>query len=163
MTKPILFFDIDGCLHAHGTARANEDRTIYRGDDDGLFVWCHPLIDLLAKNPDVMLVCHSSWRQRYSRAGLLAQLPPLLAQRTIGVTSAMPDRLESIRDYVKVNKVQSYRILDDDAWAFPARLPELVLVDSTTGLSTTAAQALLAEAFAALSGTNHTFGGPAIA
>lgn len=147
MTAPILFFDIDGCLHPHGTARANPDGTIYRGPNDGLFVWCAPLEDLLVQNPAVMLVCHSSWRHRYDRARLLAQLSPALAARTIGITSLMPDRYDSIRDYVAVHQVKSYKILDDDAWAFPSQLPELVLVDSTTGISTSAAKLLLKEAF----------------
>lgn len=146
MARKTLFFDIDGCFHPHGVAKFNDIGTVYRAPDDGLFAWVDLLKPLLDEFPDLELVCHSSWRNLYTIDDLKKELPSLLADRTVGITEPYRDRHLGITEYAKENGCTQYVILDDDAWAFPSKTAELVLVPSHLGLSAPTAVNDLAQA-----------------
>lgn len=146
----VLFYDIDGCFHPHGRAKFNDERTVHRAPDDGLFEWAPLLQKILDEFPSIQLVCHSTWRNLYTFDDLKKQLPNILAERTIGITKPYRDRHLSIMEYAEAAGITNYVILDDDPWAFPSKLDRLVLVPSDTGISSEGALARLSAALAAL-------------
>lgn len=142
--KPTFFFDIDGVLHPYGTAKfvegANPPR-VYRGDDDGLFVWASILVEVLKAYPDLQLVAHSTWRNVYDLEELKDQLPAGIAERVVGTTTPYRDKHESIVDYAKKHNIEHYVMIEDDPWVFPRGLTKgVIVVQSDTGISTNEAQ-----------------------
>jgi hypothetical protein len=97
------------------------------GED--LFRWVEPLLQLLHEMPDVQVVLHSSWRHSYKDVPkLLADLPPALAARVVGVTPVeVYERQESIEVYVRRYRVESFVAIDDARYHFDEGLPWLVL------------------------------------
>jgi hypothetical protein len=136
LKKVAFYFDIDGFTHPYGTARKNEHGKIWRGPNDGLFVWA-PLLDpILAEFPDMDLYCNSHWRTLYTYGELVKELPPNLAQRTLGVTDPDQPRYDGIQLHAKRNGIDHYVMGDDDPWEFPMKTPaNLVVVPSHTGIS----------------------------
>ncbi|MBK4737322.1 HAD domain-containing protein [Noviherbaspirillum pedocola] len=143
-----LFFDIDGVLHPTGIAYEDEAGGIYCDPDDQRFIWAAILAELLEPHPDVVLVCHSTWRHRLGFRGLRAILPPELAERLIGVTDLYVGREESIQAYVAQHGIaaDAYVIIDNERGAFTAGTSQLVHVNSSTGISTPKARAAIATA-----------------
>ena len=97
------------------------------GED--LFRWVAPLLQLLDEMPHVDVVLHSSWRHSYrgDLERLLADLPPALAARVIGVTPLQVlDRQESIEAYVRRYRIERYVAIDDALYYFDEGLPWLV-------------------------------------
>jgi len=143
-----VFFDIDGVLHPTGIAYEDEAGGIYCDPEDQRFIWAAVLVELLEPHPDVVLVCHSTWRHRLSLRSLRAILPSELAERLIGVTDLYVGREESIQAYVAQHGIaaDAYVIIDDERGAFPASMPQLVYVNSRTGISTPKARAAIAAA-----------------
>jgi hypothetical protein len=143
-----VFFDIDGVLHPTGIAYEDEAGGIYCDPEDQRFIWAAVLVELLEPHPDVVLVCHSTWRHRLSLRSLRAILPSELAERLIGVTDLYVGSEESIQAYVAQHGIaaDAYVIIDDERGAFSAGMPQLVHVNSRTGISTPKARAAIAAA-----------------
>ncbi|MBV0881591.1 hypothetical protein KTQ42_20125 [Noviherbaspirillum sp. L7-7A] len=143
-----VFFGIDGVLHPTGIAYEDEAGGIYCDPEDQRFIWAAVLVELLEPHLDVVLVCHSTWRHRLSLRSLRAILPSKLAERLIGVTDPSVGREESIQAYVAQHDiaVDAYVIIDDERSAFPAGMPQLVHVNSRTGISTPKAKLAIASA-----------------
>jgi len=150
MTEIALYYDIDGCCHAHGTAKRNEHDQVRRFDGDGLFVWASKLQPILDEFPELALFCHSHWGNLYSAEEMYQQLPTLLALRTNAIVRPHNDRHMAIRAHAKESGVKNYVVLDDDAWAFPLGTPNIVIVPSETGLSTPGAVEMLRNTIVAL-------------
>lgn len=144
----ILFFDIDGVLHPTGIAYEDEAGGIYCEPADQRFIWATVLAELLEPYPDVVLVCHSTWRHRLDLRGLRAILPTELAERVIGMTDLYVDREDSIQAYVAQHGIaaDAYVIIDGERGAFSAGTSQLVHVESRTGISTPRAKVAIAAA-----------------
>lgn len=133
--KPVLFFDIDGCFHPQAQAKLDQNQKIVRSENDGLFCWAEPFIDLIIKFPSLDLVCHSNWRKYLSHDELLPALPDEIAERTVGITDKNADRHEAIIRYCQKHEVKDFVVMDDDLWAFPHKYPNLIWLPEDKGLS----------------------------
>src|SRR5437868_6378976 len=100
----ILFLDVDGPLHPADACGPMADGSVF-GED--LFRWIAPLLQLLDELPHVDVVLHSSWRHSYKELSkLLADLPPALAARVVGVTPPkIVERQASIEAYVRRHRI----------------------------------------------------------
>lgn len=107
-------------------AARGPDGTVF-GED--LFRWIAPLLQLLDEMPHVDVVVHSSWRHSYKKLSeLLADLPPALAARVIGVTPLeILERQASIEAYVRRHRTRHFVAIDDASYHFEPGLPWLVL------------------------------------
>lgn len=126
ISRTVLFLDIDGICHPAEACGPMPDGTVF---GENLFRWIQPLIDSLDDMPHVDVVLHSSWRLSYKElARLLADLPPSLAARVIGVTPPrILDRQASIEAYVKRHRLRHFVAIDDASYHFDDNLPWLVL------------------------------------
>lgn len=126
MERTVLFLDIDGVFHPADACGPMPDGTVF---GENLFRWVQSLLDLLDDMPQVDVVLHSSWRHCYtSLPGLLADLPPRLAARVIGVTPVeIADRQTSIEAYVKRHRVKRFVAVDDAKFHFDEGLAWLLL------------------------------------
>lgn len=126
MERTVLFLDIDGPLHPADACGPGLDGTVF-GDD--LFRWIAPLLQLLDEMPHVDVVVHSSWRNSYKKLSeLLADLPPSLAARVIGVTPPkILERQASIEAYVRRHRTKHFVAIDDAKYHFDDGVPWLVL------------------------------------
>jgi len=124
--RAVLFLDIDGPLHPADACGPMPDGSVF-GED--LFRWVGPLLQLLEEMQHVDVVLHSSWRHSYKELPkLLADLPPGLAARVVGVTPPkVQERQESIEAYVRRYRVKRFVALDDARYHFDEDLPWLVL------------------------------------
>jgi hypothetical protein len=126
----VLFLDFDGVLHPGP------------GVVSSLTHWCWlpVLAQLLARQDDVRIVVHSTWRDDHD-IGELRELLSSVGERVIGATPE-GGRLESIERWLEAHPdVSSYRILDDDESDFFHPLPpELILCDSARGIGDKRAQ-----------------------
>lgn len=147
-----IFFDIDGVLHPTGIAFEDEAGGIFCDPPDQRFIWAGILAELLEPHPDVVLVCHSTWRHRLDLWSLRAILPTELAERLIGVTDLYVGREESIHAFVAQHGIpqDGYVIIDDERGAFAVDTQQLVHVNGHTGISTLKAKAAIAAALAQL-------------
>lgn len=158
-TRRALFFDIDGVLHPTGIAFEDDaGGSIYCDPPEQRFMWATILEELLEPHPDVLLVCHSSWRHRFDLDALRAILPPRLAARLVGMTELYVGREQSILDYVEHHGIapDAYMILDDEKNAFAAGAPQLVHVNSSSGVSAPKARAAIAAALDRLCAPTET-------
>lgn len=142
-----VFFGINGVLHPTGIAYEDE-AGIYCDPEDQRVIWAAVLVELLEPHTDVVLVCHSTWRHRFSFRSLRAILPSELAERLVGVTDLDVGREESIQAYVVQHGIaaDAYVIIDDERSAFPTGMPQLIHVNSRTGISTPRARSAIAAA-----------------
>jgi len=131
-TVRVLFLDIDGVLHP-----AREPGQL--GPSDlymvvGPFGWLPYLAKVLEPFPDVELVVHSTWRETFSLDELRDMLSEL-GTRSVDVAPA-GERHDAIQAWLRDRAVASYRILDDDASAFPSPTPaQLIICDPRRGVS----------------------------
>lgn len=132
--KSVLFVDFDGVFHSM------DDRDLeYCGsdlvvaDNPNLFQWAPLLWQIIEPHP-VEIVVHSSWRHLYPPEELIARFPAVMRSRIVGMTQGR-DRHQSILDYVCMNEVERFAVLDDQADAFPEGWPNLILCDSQRGIS----------------------------
>lgn len=132
----ILFLDFDGVLHAVSGP----------GPEVPQFVWLPILTSLIAGHDDLRIVIHASYR-RTSPADVLREELGFGKDLCLGVTNPRLERWASIQDWVKGRPwVESFRVLDDQAWEFPNPLPaEIILCDGRRGVSDPAVQAALRE------------------
>lgn len=149
MEKTVLFLDIDGCCHPADACGPMPDGTVF---GENLFRWVDPLLQLLREMPHVDVVLHSSWRHSYKELPkLLADLPPALAARVVGVTPVkIVDRQASIEAYVRRHRLERFVAFDDAAYHFDKHLAWLV-VCGPDGLSNAATVARLRAALLAAS------------
>lgn len=123
----VIFLDFDGVLHA----------TVGKGASMREFVWLPILKDLISTRDDCKIVIHSSYRRTHKPEYLRERLG-LGKDVFLGVTLPTLERWASIQDWLRRNRswVESFRILDDQAFEFPNPAPaELILCDGRKGLS----------------------------
>ena len=125
-----LFLDFDGVTHPVGGAPGY---TLP-------FEWLPVLTGLLSSAPDVRLVIHSSWVERYSFDELREFLGPL-ADRTIGAVG-LGRKADAIEAFLLAHpEIDSWLVVDDCPSEFPrAHFKSLVACDSELGLSDPAVQ-----------------------
>ena len=146
----IIFLDIDGVLHPAGAAYI-DDRT-GKTMGDRLFRWLEILMCYLNQYPDVKVVIHSTWRICHPTfAELLSELPERLRARVVASTGTeIMGRWDSIQNYLSLNKVDNFIILDDEERAFgrhsESRPKELIACRSRAGLTSPGVQAKLKKA-----------------
>ena len=133
------FLDFDGPLHpvseiADQRSKVSSADLPHLVKTRGLFRWLPILERALENHDDVVIVVHSGWRGLATNSQLKEFLGPL-APRFIGITSIDMPRYEGIVDFAARAGLDSYRIIDDAAHEFPAKLHELVLTDPELGLS----------------------------
>jgi len=123
--RTVLFLDIDGVCHPADACGPMPDGSVF---GENLFRWAGPLLQMLQEMPHVQVVLHSSWRHSYKElAKLLADLPPALAARVVGVTPVeVYERQESIEAYIRRHQVQHFVAIDDAKYYFDEGLPWLV-------------------------------------
>jgi hypothetical protein len=148
--KLAFFYDIDGFFHPYDQVRRNEKRQVIRSSSDGLFAWAHLIKPVLEEFPEMEGFCHSHWRNFCTLDELKEQLPDFLAERTVGMTEPGGDRYKAIVECAKENEITLYLMLDDDPWAFPRGVKNVVIVPSDTGLSAPGAVEKVRNAFAAI-------------
>ena len=130
----VLFVDFDGVFHAVDSRDFE-----YRGDDlmvsdsPDLFQWAPLLWEIIEPHP-VNLVVHSSWRRLYPREELIARFPAAMQPRIVGITEGR-ERYQSIQNYVCMNDVRRFAVLDDSPKVFPEGWPNLIVCDSQRGIS----------------------------
>ena len=108
VSNAILFVDFDGVFHAM---------------DSRDFEYCGNA-----------LVVHSSWRHLYPAEELIARFPAVMQPRIVGVTEGR-ERHQSILNYVCMNDVTRFAVLDDSPEAFPKNWPNLIVCDSQRGIN----------------------------
>jgi hypothetical protein len=125
----VLFCGFDGVLHPRHAAHVPFGEVPER-----LFEWVEVLEALLAPHDDVFIAVHSHWREEMTAAEVAAPLKPL-GSRYLG---AVPrgQTYASILRWLGCNpSVSAYRILDDEAKAFPQPPPaQLLLCHPETGI-----------------------------
>jgi hypothetical protein len=126
----VIFLDFDGVVHPQ------EDP-----DAAGRMRWIPILVHLLAPAPDVSIIVHSTWRYQYTD-GELKELLGELGNRFIGSAPRMP-REQAIETVLQANKsgITSHLVLDDDRKEFTSGRLNLVLCESSQGLSALDVQA----------------------
>lgn len=134
MSDAVIFVDFDGVFHA-----TNSRDFEYRGNDlvvsdnPDLFQWATLLWQIIEPHP-VVLVVHSSWRHLYPAEELIARFPPVMQPRIVGVTQGR-ERDQSIRNYVCMNNVKRFAVLDDSPEAFLGIWPSLIVCNSQRGIN----------------------------
>lgn len=148
-TRVVLFLDLDGCTHAQGDSRIDDQGKLV---GEGLFRWWPQLKAVLDEHPDVDVVIHSSWGRLFGPLQFLKPLlPPDLAARVSDITDMdEPRRGHAVQSWVDahVNELGAYVVLDDQGDCFAPHVP-LVLCDSKRGLSDRATVESLRQALCA--------------
>jgi len=130
----ILFVDFDGVFHAMDSRDFEYcGNALVVSDNPDLFQWAPLLWKIIEKYP-VNLVVHSSWRHLYSAEELIARFPTEMQPRIVGVTEGR-ERHQSILNYVCMNEVARFAVLDDSPEAFPDNWPNLIVCDSQRGIN----------------------------
>ena len=130
----ILFLDFDGVFHAMDSRDFEYcGNALVVSDNPDLFQWAPLLWKIIEKHP-VDLVVHSSWRHLYPAEELIARFPAVMQPRIVGVTDGR-ERHQSILNYVCMNDVTRFAVLDDSQEAFPKNWPNLIVCDSQRGIN----------------------------
>ena len=130
----ILFLDFDGVFHAMDSRDFEYcGNALVVSDNPDLFQWAPLLWKIIEKHP-VDLVVHSSWRHLYPAEELIARFPAVMQPRIVGVTEGR-ERHQSILNYVCMNDVTRFAVLDDSQEAFPKNWPNLIVCDSQRGIN----------------------------
>jgi hypothetical protein len=133
----LLFLDFDGVLHPEPC------------QDEELFCRLAQFEDLMHDFPQVDIVISSTWRDKRDLSTLRKLFSPSIAERIIGVTPTWSDHLELLEvigQYQRHVEIEgwlrqqgraweSWIALDDRAYLFKPFLPDLVICDSSTGLT----------------------------
>ena len=132
--ETILFLDFDGVFHAMDSRDFEYcGNALVVSDNPDLFQWAPLLWKIIEKHP-VDLVVHSSWRHLYPAEELIARFPAVMQPRIVGVTDGR-ERHQSILNYVCMNDVTRFAVLDDSPEAFPKNWPNLIVCDSQRGIN----------------------------
>ena len=130
----ILFVDFDGVFHAMDSRDFEYcGNALVVADNPNLFQWVPLLWQIIEPHP-VDLVVHSSWRHLYPAEELIARFPVAMQSRIVGVTEGR-ERHQSILNYICMNDVQRFAVLDDSPEAFPEGWPNLIVCDSQCGIN----------------------------
>ena len=130
----ILFLDFDGVFHAMDSRDFEYcGNALVVADNPNLFQWVPLLWQIIEPHP-VDLVVHSSWRHLYPAEELIARFPAVMQPRIVGVTEGR-ERHQSILNYVCMNDVTRFAVLDDSPEAFPKNWPNLIVCDSQRGIN----------------------------
>jgi len=134
MSDAVIFVDFDGVFHAMDSRdfeyRGND---LVVSDNPNLFQWAPLLWEIIEPHP-VVIVVHSSWRHLYPKEELIARFPRAMQPRIVGVTQGR-ERDQSIRNYVCMNNVRRFAVLDDSPDAFSGNWPTLIVCDSKRGIN----------------------------
>lgn len=138
-TRPrtrLLFLDFEGVVHPLAPVEELHPHK--------WFCWLPLLAEMLRTRPEVQLVVHSSWRNRFDYAEL-RQLLGSLGTRFIGVAPGLP-KAQAIASVLKANtgRFRDHVVLDDDKQLSGTPGLNLILCDPSLGLSAPATQASLA-------------------
>lgn len=140
MTIRALFADFDGPMHPADAVVGYEASGLPLQEyakQNGLF--CHlPILEsLLTGHDDLMLIVCSGWRTRCQDYELRAFLGGDASQagRLFAGSTPYGERYASIMKVVERFDIQEYKILDDAVGEFPAGCEQLIVCDSTLGLS----------------------------
>ena len=132
--KATLFVDFDGVFHAMDSRDLEYcGNALVVADNPDLFQWA-PLLWQIIEPYSVELVVHSSWRHLYPVDELIARFPAAMRPRIAGVTEGR-ERHQSILNYVCMNDVQHFAVLDDSPEAFPENWPNLIVCDAQRGIN----------------------------
>jgi hypothetical protein len=113
----IFFLDIDGVLNSFSYEKkiSNSDKSYihYYSDIDEENLRC--LIDLVEREKG-KIVIHSSWRDSFSLEEFKSFFEHFGMNKSfiVGVTNPRVDKKDSIKEYVKHNKVNNFLILEDE-------------------------------------------------
>ena len=132
-SNAVLFVDIDGVFHAVAPRDFEYRGDLLVSDHPDLFQWAPLLWKIMERYP-VDLVVHSSWRRLYPLEELIARFPAAMQPRIVGVTEGR-ERHQSILNYVCMNDVQRFAVLDDSPESFPEGWPNLIVCDSQRGIN----------------------------
>lgn len=121
----VVFIDFDGVLHPAG---GKPGQVLP-------FEWVPELAALLLPYPDVGIVVHSSWAERFSLNDLREFLEPL-GSRIIGVVGR-GSKHHAIAEFLQAApEMRSWIVIDDDAGQFPEEFrTHLIVCDPLKGLS----------------------------
>jgi len=134
MSNAVIFVDFDGVFHGMDSRDFEYcGSALVVSDNPDLFQWAPLLWQIIESHP-VDLVVHSSWRHLYPTEELIARFPAVMQPRIVGVTQGR-ERDQSIRNYVCMNSVQRFAVLDDSPEAFSGDWPSLIVCDSQRGIN----------------------------
>lgn len=163
----ILFLDFDGVLHPDSTYLI-KGRPVLRAEGR-LFMWSSSLVEVLHPYPELRIVLSTSWVRALGYGRARKALPEPLRDRVVGATwhSSMgkshfsgsrlastwwdeATRYEQIARYVERAHLKNWVAIDDhgEFWA-KEHVENLILTDSSQGISSPHAQALLQARLAA--------------
>ena len=123
----ILFLDFDGVLHPN---LCSENQRFDRV----------PLLEAALARREVRIVISSSWRFHYPYRSLVARFPAALRPLFAGCTGdpfvGEHARYHEIRHWLGANAPTAHwRALDDAAFEFPERCPQLIRCDGAVGVT----------------------------
>jgi hypothetical protein len=129
----LVFVDFDGVLHPAGGEPGQALP----------FCWVPYLSDELAAHPDVALVVHSSWGERFALDELREFLSPL-GERVIAWVGNGP-KAQAIQAFMRAQpQVRHWLVIDDDAAQFGEEFAgSLLICDPRTGISNSDTQGCL--------------------
>lgn len=127
----VLFLDFDGVLHPAG---GPPGETLP-------FEWVAQLNELLDAHAEVLLVVHSSWRERFSAEELRDFLGPL-GDRLLGAVERGP-KAQAILAFVREHpEIERWMVIDDSASEFSTVFESTVVIcDPAKGICDPVAQA----------------------
>lgn len=156
--SPVLFLDLDGCLHPDNVRKVNNAPVLLGGGR--LFEHVELLTDLLAPYADVRIVLSTLWVRAFGFDETKAYLPTELQSRVVGTTYEYCvdiyewnelSRFDQILRYVNGKGVQSWLALDDNNHIWPDAFENrLVCPNRHLGIGEPRIQAELADKLARL-------------
>ena len=93
------------------------------------------LVNLLNEHLDVAVIVSSSWRMFLSDAELGELLKPISRWYAGSTGSSHRGRDIAIKEWLQLNAIKDYVVLDDVRAFFPGVWPTLILCDSNLGIS----------------------------
>lgn len=133
-----IFLDFDGVLHPpRAIAGAKPPLTpqqVMQGWPE-TFQHLPVLAEILQGHPDIVVVVSSSWRMYLTDAQLGELLEPIRAWYAGSIGSAHLGRDIAITNWLNLNNISDFVVLDDVQLFFPGKWPTLILCESSTGIS----------------------------
>lgn len=138
LKRRIIFLDFDGVLHPPkaiaGAKPPLTPKQILLGWPD-TFKHLHLLANLLNGHKDISVVVSSSWRLFLSDAELHELLRPIENWHEGSIGKPGLGREEAIREFISLNEISDFIILDDVPAFFKDAWTNLIICPAETGIS----------------------------